>query len=165
MASIQEDITRRAFLRGSAETIGSHFILPQVRRSVVGLGQVKGERLPGQRLEIIRPVGKNYPLPVDFQPQHLLRFRYFKGIKTVPGYEVVGVHPEAGFALERLVVVDRKAGVEDILAKNGYRSYDLQKQLWQKAGGEFGIVTGRSSNIVQIRAKELNIQKMRACDS
>jgi len=34
-------------------------------------------------------------------------------------------------------------------------------RLWQKAGGRFGIVTGRNSHIVNLRAKELGITIVR----
>lgn len=34
-------------------------------------------------------------------------------------------------------------------------------QLWQRGGGRFGIVTGRTSHIVEIRAAELGIQLVR----
>ena len=50
---------------------------------------------------------------------------------------------------------------EGIETKRFHIRDGLGIKLWQKAGGQFGIVTGRSSNIVQIRAKELNIQVVR----
>ncbi len=34
-------------------------------------------------------------------------------------------------------------------------------RLWQKAGGRFGVVTGRSSHIVNVRASELGIDIVR----
>jgi YrbI family 3-deoxy-D-manno-octulosonate 8-phosphate phosphatase len=34
-------------------------------------------------------------------------------------------------------------------------------RLWQRAGGKFGLVTGRSSNVVKLRAIELDIQIVR----
>lgn len=37
----------------------------------------------------------------------------------------------------------------------------LGVRLWQKAGGRFGIVTGRSSHIVSVRATELGIDVVR----
>ncbi len=50
---------------------------------------------------------------------------------------------------------------EGIETKRFHIRDGLGIKLWQKAGLQFGIVTGRSSNIVQIRAKELNIQVVR----
>jgi 3-deoxy-D-manno-octulosonate 8-phosphate phosphatase (KDO 8-P phosphatase) len=37
----------------------------------------------------------------------------------------------------------------------------LGLRLWQRAGGRTGIVTGRSSHVVQLRAEELGIQFVR----
>ena len=34
-------------------------------------------------------------------------------------------------------------------------------KLWQRAGGQFGLVTGRSSHVVQVRASELGIDLVR----
>ncbi len=34
-------------------------------------------------------------------------------------------------------------------------------RLWQQSGGQFGIVTGRSSQVVKLRAGELNIEIVR----
>lgn len=34
-------------------------------------------------------------------------------------------------------------------------------RLWQRAGGKFGLITGRSSNVVKLRAVELDIQIVR----
>lgn len=34
-------------------------------------------------------------------------------------------------------------------------------RLWQKAGGKFGIITGRSSYVVELRAAELGIELVR----
>ncbi|MDG2208143.1 MAG: HAD-IIIA family hydrolase [Pirellulales bacterium] len=50
---------------------------------------------------------------------------------------------------------------EGIETKRFHIRDGLGIKLWQKAGLQFGIVTGRSSNIVQIRAKELDIQFVR----
>ena len=50
---------------------------------------------------------------------------------------------------------------EGIETKRFHIRDGLGIKLWQKAGLQFGIVTGRSSNIVQIRAKELGIQVVR----
>ena len=50
---------------------------------------------------------------------------------------------------------------EGIETKRFHIRDGLGIKLWQKAGLQFGIVTGRSSNIVQIRAKELEIQFVR----
>jgi YrbI family 3-deoxy-D-manno-octulosonate 8-phosphate phosphatase len=34
-------------------------------------------------------------------------------------------------------------------------------KLWQRAGGKFGLATGRSSHVVKVRAAELNIEIVR----
>lgn len=34
-------------------------------------------------------------------------------------------------------------------------------RLWQRAGGKFGIITGRSSHVVELRAAELGIELVR----
>ena len=34
-------------------------------------------------------------------------------------------------------------------------------KLWQRAGGKFGIITGRSSHVVALRATELGIDLVR----
>jgi 3-deoxy-D-manno-octulosonate 8-phosphate phosphatase KdsC-like HAD superfamily phosphatase len=34
-------------------------------------------------------------------------------------------------------------------------------RLWQRAGYKFGVITGRSSHIVKIRAAELNVEIVR----
>lgn len=34
-------------------------------------------------------------------------------------------------------------------------------RMWQQSGGQFGIVTGRSSQVVKLRAAELNVEVLR----
>jgi 3-deoxy-D-manno-octulosonate 8-phosphate phosphatase (KDO 8-P phosphatase) len=50
---------------------------------------------------------------------------------------------------------------EGIETKRFHIRDGLGIKIWQRAGLHFGIVTGRSSNIVQIRAKELGITLVR----
>ena len=50
---------------------------------------------------------------------------------------------------------------EGIETKRFHIRDGLGIKLWQRAGMQFGIVTGRSSNIVQIRAQELGIAIVR----
>lgn len=50
---------------------------------------------------------------------------------------------------------------QGIEAKRFHIRDGLGIRLWQKAGHQFGIVTGRSSHIVQIRASELGVDIIR----
>ena len=50
---------------------------------------------------------------------------------------------------------------EGIETKRFHIRDGLGIRLWQKAGGKFGIVTGRSSHIVNVRASELGIEIVR----
>ncbi|MBC21055.1 MAG: phenylphosphate carboxylase subunit delta [Planctomycetaceae bacterium] len=50
---------------------------------------------------------------------------------------------------------------EGIETKRFHIRDGLGIKLWQRAGMHFGIVTGRSSNVVQIRAKELGVKIVR----
>jgi YrbI family 3-deoxy-D-manno-octulosonate 8-phosphate phosphatase len=50
---------------------------------------------------------------------------------------------------------------EGIETKRFHIRDGLGIKVWQRAGLQFGIVTGRSSNVVQIRAQELGIRIVR----
>lgn len=50
---------------------------------------------------------------------------------------------------------------EGIESKQFHIRDGLGIRLWQKAGGRFGVITGRNSHIVNLRAKELGISIVR----
>jgi len=50
---------------------------------------------------------------------------------------------------------------EGIETKRFHIRDGLGIKLWQKAGLQFGLVTGRSSNVVQLRAQELGVRLVR----
>lgn len=55
-------------------------------------------------------------------------------------------------------IIFNNAGIE---TKLFYIRDGLGIKLWKRAGGKFGIVTGRSSHIVNLRATELGIEIVR----
>jgi 3-deoxy-D-manno-octulosonate 8-phosphate phosphatase (KDO 8-P phosphatase) len=50
---------------------------------------------------------------------------------------------------------------EGIESKRFHIRDGLGIRLWQRAGGKFGVLTGRNSHIVNLRAKELGIEIVR----
>jgi len=50
---------------------------------------------------------------------------------------------------------------QGIEAKNFHIRDGLGIRLWQQAGWSFGIITGRTSHVVQVRARELGIELVR----
>lgn len=62
-----------------------------------------------------------------------------------------------GVLTDGLVTIDNQ-GVE---SKQFHIRDGQGVRLWQHAGGQFGIVTGRSSQVVKLRAAELDIEILR----
>ncbi len=62
-----------------------------------------------------------------------------------------------GVLTDGLVTIDNQ-GVE---SKQFHIRDGQGVRLWQHAGGQFGIVTGRSSQVVKLRAAELDIELLR----
>jgi D-alanyl-D-alanine carboxypeptidase len=86
-------------------------------------------------LELIRPIGKAYPLPPDFYPSALHSLVSYPFIQVLPGREALQGHPEAAAALNRLFEATRQAGIADLYVSSAYRSMATQAYMWEAAGG------------------------------
>jgi YrbI family 3-deoxy-D-manno-octulosonate 8-phosphate phosphatase len=62
-----------------------------------------------------------------------------------------------GVLTDGRVILDNQ-GIE---SKQFHIRDGLGIRLWQRAGGKFGLITGRSSNVVKLRAVELDIHIVR----
>jgi YrbI family 3-deoxy-D-manno-octulosonate 8-phosphate phosphatase len=62
-----------------------------------------------------------------------------------------------GVLTDGRVIIDNQ-GIE---SKQFHIRDGLGIKLWQRAGGKFGLITGRSSHIVKLRAVELDIEIVR----
>ena len=91
--------------------------------------------LPAPDPELIRPIGKNYPLPPDFYPSELHTLVSYPFIQVQPGTEAMQGHPEAAAWLSRLFEAARQAGIFDLYVSSGYRSMATQAYMWENAGG------------------------------
>ena len=76
--------------------------------------------------------------------------------KSCQGIELILVDVD-GVLTDGSIIFDN----EGIESKKFHIRDGLGIRLWQKAGGRFGIVTGRNSHIVNLRAKELGINIVR----
>jgi 3-deoxy-D-manno-octulosonate 8-phosphate phosphatase (KDO 8-P phosphatase) len=65
--------------------------------------------------------------------------------------DVDGVLTDGGIVLDNQGIETKQFHIRD----------GLGVKLWQRAGGKFGLVTGRSSHIVKVRAAELGIEIIR----
>src|SRR5688572_24346846 len=65
--------------------------------------------------------------------------------------DVDGVLTDGGVILDNQGIESKQFHIRD----------GLGTRLWQRAGGKFGLVTGRSSQIVKLRAAELDIDIVR----
>jgi D-alanyl-D-alanine carboxypeptidase len=86
-------------------------------------------------LELIRPIGKAYPLPTDFVPSALHTLVSYPFIQVQPGRETLQGHPEAVAALSQLFEAARQAGITDLYVTSAYRSMATQAYMWESAGG------------------------------
>ncbi|MFM8215033.1 MAG: phenylphosphate carboxylase subunit delta, partial [Pirellula sp.] len=64
-----------------------------------------------------------------------------------------------GVLTDGMITIDN-AGVE---SKSFYVREGHGIKLWKKAGFEFGLLTARNSQVVELRAQELGIQCVRQC--
>lgn len=84
---------------------------------------------------IIRPIGKNYPLPADYHPGELHALVSYPSIQVQRGREALQGQPEALAWLSRLFDAARQAGITELYVSSGYRSIATQTAMWQAAGG------------------------------
>jgi D-alanyl-D-alanine carboxypeptidase len=85
--------------------------------------------------ELVRPIGKNYPLPPDFRPSALHTLVSYPFIQVQSGREAMQGHPEALAWLSRLFEAARQAGITDLYVRSAYRSMATQAYMWEAAGG------------------------------
>jgi D-alanyl-D-alanine carboxypeptidase len=86
--------------------------------------------------ELVRPIGRGYPLPPDFLPSELCRLVSYPSIQVTPGKEAMQGHPEAVASLSRLFEAARGAGLTNLYVQSAYRSMATQAYLWESAGGD-----------------------------
>jgi D-alanyl-D-alanine carboxypeptidase len=85
--------------------------------------------------ELVRPIGKAYPLPAGFQPSALRPLVSYPNIRVVAGGEWLEGHPEALASLDALFAAAHQAGINDLAVVSAYRSRAAQAAMWQSAGG------------------------------
>ena len=90
---------------------------------------------PAPDPEVVRPIGRNYPLPPDFHPSALHPLVSYPFIQVQPGKEAMLGHPEAAAWLSRLFAAARGEGISDLYVRSAYRSMAAQAHLWESAGG------------------------------
>ncbi len=73
-----------------------------------------------------------------------------RGIELIVS-DVDGVLTDGGIIYDNQAIESKKFHIRD----------GLGIRLWQRAGGRFGILTGRNSHVVEMRAAELGIQIVR----
>jgi D-alanyl-D-alanine carboxypeptidase len=86
-------------------------------------------------LEIVRPIGKNYPLPPNFAPSALDLLVSYPFIRVQPGKEAMVGHPEALAWLDKLFETAGRMGISNLYVSSAYRSTAQQTTMWQAAGG------------------------------
>jgi D-alanyl-D-alanine carboxypeptidase len=84
---------------------------------------------------LVRPIGKDYPLPPDFAPSELRSLVSYPGIRVRPGREWLHGDPRALEALSRLFAAARQAGIITLMVDSAYRSWATQSTMWTNAGG------------------------------
>jgi D-alanyl-D-alanine carboxypeptidase len=91
---------------------------------------------PELKAEILQPIGKAYPLPLDFEPSQLHTLVEYIAVRVTPGKEYMQGHPEAAKWVSRLFKTATEDGIVDMVIGSAYRSIATQTVLWERAGGE-----------------------------